>query len=237
MKKFPSAKEIVEEALTVNPRADINQLHTLTYDVMLKHRNSYYSSKADKFLDRPFFKKLGGSLHAGIKGELLKPIIGGQIEYSNMMEEASRRISQTFQVISGNIAEVCVERELNRKGLKKGIHFLRKTNHTDFTFFHPLVKNPKSSHRVEVKNVAVRERATRGLAFDGDSLLGFFTDAGEFTDEIISIIDKHCKKTGGYCYIPPTLIKQLGTKLKGKKFKSNLEVSSDMLKFVDNGTI
>ena len=46
-----------------------------------------------------------------VEKELLKPIKVGDIEYSNFMEETSRRISQTFQVLSGNIAELCVERD------------------------------------------------------------------------------------------------------------------------------
>ena len=52
------------------------------------------------------------------------------------MEETSRRISQTFQVISGNIAELCVERELIKIGLKLGVHYVKKAERTDFIIYY-----------------------------------------------------------------------------------------------------
>jgi hypothetical protein len=36
--------------------------------------------------------------------------------------------------------------------------------------YYPDLRNQKSKHRVEVKNVKLRERGVRGLAFDGDSM-------------------------------------------------------------------
>ncbi len=88
-----------------------------------------------------------------IEKELLKPIKVGDIEYSNFMEETSRRISQTFQVLSGNIAELCVERELIKVGLKLGIHYNKKAERTDFIIFNPKKDGFKKRHRIEVKNV------------------------------------------------------------------------------------
>lgn len=235
--RFPSAREIIDEALAANPHADINQLHALTYTIMLRHKSSYYSSRVDNFLERPYFRKMPIPLKESLKEELLKPVKGGGILYSNMMEEASRRISQTFQSISGNIAEDCVERELNSAGLTKNLHYKTKFQHTDFFIFHPDISNPQKTHRLEVKNVKLRERGARGLAFDGDSILGFFDDPDEFTTENIELINNSCIKTGGYCYLPPKLIKKLDTRIAGKRFKPNTKVVSDMKDFVDSGVI
>ena len=151
------------------------------------------------------------------------------------MEEVSRRVSQTFQVISGNLAELCVERELNKVGLRLKINYLRKWENTDFRIYYPNLNNPIKKHRLEVKNVKLRERGTRGLAFDGDSMVGFFDDPSEFTESNIKIIDEHCKKTGGYCYIPSETLKLI--KNKTKRFKANTELALDMQRFVTNGSI
>lgn len=123
------------------------------------------------------------------------------------MEEVSRRISQTFQVISGNIAELCVERELIKVGLKFGVHYVKKAERTDFIIYYPQKEGFKKKHRVEVKNVKLRERGTRGLAFDGDTMIGFFNQPSEFTASNIEVIDNHCRKTNGYCYVPPALFR------------------------------
>ena len=73
------------------------------------------------------------------------------------------------------------------------------------------------------------------MAFDGDSMVGFFNEPSEFTESNIEIIDEHCKKTGGYCYIPSETLKLI--KNKTKRFKANIELASDMKKFVINGSI
>ena len=88
---------------------------------------------------------------------------------------------------------------------------------------------------MEVKNVKMRERAVRGLGFDGDSLFGFFNDANEFTDDTVKIIDKLCKKSGGFCYIPPTTLKKISTK--SKFIRPNTLFGKDMAKFVKGGKI
>jgi len=53
MEKFPSAKEIIEEAKRKNPKADINQLHVITFDLIRKYRYVYYQNKIKDFLLRP----------------------------------------------------------------------------------------------------------------------------------------------------------------------------------------
>ena len=68
-------------------------------------------------------------------------------------------------------------------------------------------------------------------------MVGFFNDAKEFTKETIKIIDKHCRKTGGYCYIPPEILKEILSKHKAKRLKSNDEFVNDMNIFVKSGTI
>jgi hypothetical protein len=61
----------------------------------------------------------------------------------------------------------------------------------------------KLKHRIEVKNVKIRERATRGLLFDGDSLFGFFDDESEFTESNVEKMYFYTLKD--VIAIPPTL--------------------------------
>ena len=164
-------------------------------------------------LSRKELESIQKEIKEKIEKELLKPIIVEDKEYSNFMEETSRRISQTFQVISGNLAELCVERELNKIGLKTNIDYVRKKERTDFIIYYRVNGKQTKKHRIEVKNVKLRERGARGLAFDGDSMVGFFDQPSEFTESNIEIIDEHCKKTGGYCYIPSETLKFLSSLL------------------------
>lgn len=237
MEKFPSAKEIIEEAKKDNSKADINQLHSLTFSLMLKYKKIYYQDKVKDFLSRPSIINLPLKIKQEIEKELLEPIKGGDILYSNFMEEASRRISQTFQTISGNIAELCVEKELYDIGLKPKINYQRKKEHTDFMIYYPKLSNFSKKHRIEVKNVSLRERGARGLVFDGDSMIGFFNDPNEFTDTNINIIEEQCKKTAGYCYVPPMLFEKIKSRLKEKRFKPNNDFIADIKKFVKTGII
>lgn len=243
MKKFPSAKEIVEEAArSISTNVDINELHYATYNLMKKYREEYYKSKVKDFLSRPnIVKSLNPQTEVLLIKEMLKPLIiadkNGQKEYSNFMEEASRRISQIFQVISGNIAELCIEKKLVEEGLVPGTHYLRKNKRSDFTFYHPNIKASDDTHRVEVKNVKLRERAVRGLSFDGDSLVGFFDEPSEFSKSTLDIINKHCVKNRGYCYVPLDVLNIISSKLSVKRFKSNKEFAKDMVKFVHTGII
>jgi hypothetical protein len=237
MNKFPSAKKIIEEAKKKNPKADINQLHNITFELIKKYRDVYYQNKVKEFLLRPSLAELPKEIKSKIKKELLKPIKSGEIIYSNFMEETSRRISQVFQTISGNLAELCVENELIKVGLKVGIHYHRKKEHTDLIIYYPNFSHCKRKHRVEIKNVKLRERATRGFQFDGDSLIGFFNDPSEFTENNIRILNEQCEKTGGYCYIPPTTLEKIKDKIENKRFKSNEKFALDMKKFVETGII
>lgn len=137
MDKFPSAKEIVEKAKSKNPKVDINQLHNLTYELMMDYKDIYYKDKVRDFLNRPSVSKLSSEVKNKIGSELLMPMKGGDIVYGNFMEEASRRISQTLQSISGNIAELCVEEELINIGLIININYEKKKEHTDFIIYYP----------------------------------------------------------------------------------------------------
>lgn len=241
-KKFPSAQELVEEATKLISGFDINDLHSATYDVMKKYLNEYYKMKVKGFLGRSEIKKsLDPKMELLLTKEMLKPLMirdkRGEKIYTNFMEEASRRISQTFQVISGNIAELCVEKEVRRQGLKRGLHYLKKNKRSDLTFYYPQVNKSKRNHRVEIKNVKLRERAVRGLSFDGDSLLGFFNDPSEFTQNTINIFDEYCAQSGGYCYVPKEIINAISSKLTTKRFRLNTEFAKDMVKFVKTGAI
>ena len=232
---IPSAIEILQNAEKINLNFDINQLHSKTFELMKQYRTNYYESRVNQLLSSKDLVNMPNEMKSKIKKELLNPIIANEIEYSNFMEEVSRRVSQTFQVISGNLAELCVERELNKIGLKININYIRKKERTDFIIYYRNIGKPVKKHRIEVKNVKLRERGARGLAFDGDSMIGFFDEPSEFTESNIEIIDEHCKKTGGYCYIPLKTLELI--KNKTKRFKTNTELALDMKKFVAVGFI
>jgi len=232
MPSIPSAKEILKEALKFDQNVDVNTLHAKTFEVLLLYRSKYYETKVDEFL---LELKLPEEVHLKVKKRLLEPIMVGEKEYSNFMEEVSRRVSQAFQPISGNIAELCVERELVKNGLKKDFHFTKKKERTDFIIYYPNINLSKVRHRVEVKNVSLRERATRGLAFDGDSLFGFFNQLSEFTESNVKVIDDLCTKTEGYCYVSPELLMQIPYKT--TRFRSNIQFGRDMAEFSRVGKI
>ena len=171
---IPSAIEILKDAEKVNPKFDINQLHSKTFELMKKHRAIYYESRVNELLSRKDLVRIPNEIKLKIKKELLEPIIANENEYSNFMEEVSRRVSQTFKVISGNLAELCVERELNKIGLKLNLNYVKKKERTDFIVYHPNMNNPIKRHRIEGKNVKLRESGARVLALDGDRLVGSF---------------------------------------------------------------
>lgn len=230
---IPSSERLLEEAIHLNPSAGINQLHAETYRLMKKYREDYYSRKIDAILGN---LNIPEKILEEVRRELLKPVMvennGNTVEYSNAMEEAARRVSQSFQSVSGNLAELCAIRELELKGLKRDVHFTRREKRSDITVYYQKIGSA-ISHRTEVKNAHLRERAVRGLAFDGDSLLGFFVDPNEFTEETVSIIDQHCFSSGGYCYVPPETLNRMRNK--GERFKSNTEFAKDMEYFSRNG--
>jgi len=229
---IPSAEDIFRGALRINPNADVNTLHTMTFELMLRCRSEYYERRIDEILAQ---LDLPADIHLKVKKKLLEPIIVGDKEYSNFMEEVSRRVSQAFQVISGNLAELCAKRELERACLKEGLHFTRRKERTDLIIYHPDVYARKARHRIEVKNVSLRERATRGLAFDGDSLFGFFNQLEEFTESNIKVLDELCLKRNGYCYIPPNILKQITHKT--LRFRPNTQFGQDMAMFAKTGNL
>lgn len=230
MNKIPSAKDLVEEALQKVGCADVNSLHQKTFELMCYYRTRYYAEKVDRFLSE---LRLPNAVKKKLKTEMLKPVRVEDITYSNFMEETSRRVSQVFQVVSGNIAELCAQRELEKNGLREGVNFVKRKERTDFMIYFPDAASPKARHRVEVKNVKLRERGARGLVFDGDSLFGFFDDANEFTQSTVSLIDEHCKKTRGFCYLPPTTLNKL--KFKSARFRPNTRFGKDMADFAKKG--
>jgi hypothetical protein len=239
----PSADSILREALNIDPNVDINELHEQAYRLMVLHRTGYYERRVDEILST---LSLPGEVLKRVKEKLLEPITVGKITYSNFMEEVSRRISQSFQPISGQLAELCTKRELEKAGLQEGINFTRRQEGTDFTIYYPKVhpfsltdypnlQTPIKKHRIEVKNVSLRERATRGLAFDGDSLLGFFNQPSEFTDSNIRVFESLCIKTDGYCYVPPAILKEISDRT--TRFRSNTQFGEDMTRFARTGRI
>ena len=246
MPLVPSAESILKQALSINPNLDINALHEQTYRLMILHRSQYYERRVNEILST---LNLPNEVLEQIKKKLLEPITVGNITYSNFMEEVSRRISQSFQPISGQLAELCAQRELGKAGLKEGVNFTHREERTDFTIYYPQVhrfslKNyasaniqtsPVKKHRVEVKNVSLRERATRGLAFDGDSLLGFFNQPNEFTESNVQVFESLCLKTGGYCYVPPPILNEIPYKT--TRFKPNTQFGEDMAVFARTGRI
>lgn len=234
---FPSAAEIVREAERSAPQADINEIHSKTFELIKKYRERYYKDKVKSFLSRKSLSGIPQDIKVKLKKELLRPIRVDDKIYSNFMEETSRRISQVFQVISGNIAEICVERELIKNGLKIGKHYDKKIERTDIIVYYPRKDCFKKKHRVEVKNVKLRERGLRGLAFDGDSMVGFFNEPSEFTTSTIKLIEKHCKNTGGYCYVPQEILQYIDSKGGASRFRLNTEFSKDIKKFVEEGNI
>jgi hypothetical protein len=232
MRTVPSADSILREALRNTPDFDVNSLHSETFRLMIRYRTNYYERRVDEILSE---LSLPREMHDKVKRKLLEPIVVGDKEYSNFMEEVSRRVSQALQPISGHLAELCAQRELEKAGLRKDYHFTRRKERTDLIIYHPHIQSFRTRHRVEVKNVSLRERATRGLAFDGDSLFGFFNQLNEFTESNVKILEELCTKTGGYCYIPPNVLRQIPYPT--THFKPNTQFGRDMAAFARTGKI
>jgi len=201
----------------------------------MEYKSKYYESKVNAFLSRLDLADLPTDVRRRLKEKMLEPVSADGVEYSNFMEEASRRISQSFQPISGKIAELCVQRELTRVGLVEGDHFTIREGRTDITVYYPDVRSFRARHRVEIKNVSLRERAARGLIFDGDSLFGFFNDVSEFTRTNVEVIDDLCQRTNGYCYLPPQTFEMMP--YKGRHFRLNTVFGRDMASFSSTGRI
>lgn len=158
MGNIPSAKELLNLALKRKSKADINELHGETFKLMIEFRTKYYEEKVDKFLSTV---NMADKIKKMLKEKMLEPMEANGIVYSNFMEEASRRVSQTFQVISGNVAELCVQRELDHAGLVENKHYAKRKERSDITIYHPNINDVKIKHRVEIKNVKLRESCKR----------------------------------------------------------------------------
>lgn len=233
--RIPSARDLVREVLQSNPNLDINSLHSATYELMMEYKIKYYESKVEAFLSRLDLADLPTDIRRKLKEKMLEPVLVDEVKYANFMEEASRRVSQSFQPISGKIAELCVQKELTRVGLVEGNHFTIREARTDITVYYPNVRSFRAKHRVEIKNVSLRERAARGLIFDGDSLFGFFNDVNEFTKANVEVIDDLCQRTNGYCYLPPSTFEIMP--YKGRRFRPNTFFGRDMMSFSSMGKI
>ena len=238
MDGIPSARELFKQAIREEPEAEVNRIHERIYELMLYYKRKYYEGKVGSFLREVEISK---QVKEKLTESMLKPVIANGVEYSNFMEEAARRISQSIQPLSGKSAELCVERELLRNNLLEDMHFVSgRRQRTDFILYYPDIFLKKKEHRIEVKNVKLRERAVRGLSFDGDSLVGFFDSAGEFSPETIGIINSLCAKTRGYFYIPPSILRIIdsrGLLSSGTRLRPNTQFGRDMAEFCKTGKL
>ena len=97
MCSMPSSHELIDEALRENQDVDVNVLHNRTYELMMHYKSLYYQSKVDAFLSRASIHGFPVETKRILREELLQPMKANDVQYSNFMEEASRRISQSFQ--------------------------------------------------------------------------------------------------------------------------------------------
>lgn len=227
-----SSDDIFKKALSsVDNKNDILEIHEKTYEILKEEKEKYYKTELDEFLshiDMPQEEKIK------VEDALLKKRKIDNKEYSNFMEEIAVKVRQSIQPLSGSLAELCVEFELNTEGLKLNETYDRRRQHTDFIIYY--IKDKSKIHRIEVKNVSLRERGSRGLKFDGDSLAGFFNQEKEFTDENIRIIDNNLKDTKGYCYVPINTLNFILSKGE-KRFKDINKLGKDMKYFTLNGVM
>jgi hypothetical protein len=232
-----SAKQAYIKALNEIPSSDINLLHERVYSFLQKQQQKYYENKVDAFLST---LKLSGRTKTMLRRKLLQPITIGGVHYSNFMEEAAKRLNQSTKTTSGRVAEWCVQRELEKNCLNKNEHFTIRKNKTDIIVYHPDMKRDKKRHRIEVKNLKMRERGIRGLVYDGDSLVGFFDEEGEFGTGTVKEINEYCRKTNGYAYVSPLIYNSLRKNkqlTRNTRFKLNTEIGKDMAKFCKTGTL
>lgn len=233
-----SSKEIFADALDMAPRDNINSLHGKAWELTQQKIAKYYKGKVDAFLETI---ELPQKVRKNLKRAMLRPIITEEKTYSNFMEEASRRVSQSIQKTCGDIAEYCVRRELEKHGLKKDVHFsVKRGQGADIIVYYPNMNSNKKRHRIEVKNVKMRERGIRGLSYDGDSLIGFFNDIGEFGLEAVKEINRECTKKTGYAYVSPLIynfLKRNKQLTSNTRIKLNTGIGNDMANFRKTGKL
>ena len=232
-----SAELAYSEALGEIPSSDMNSLHELAYSFLQKQQRKHYKDEVDAFLNT---LKLSSRTKTMLRRKLLQPVIVTGNDYQNFMEAAVERLKQSTKSTSGRIAEWCVQRELEKKGLRENEHFTLRKDKTDIVVYHPDIKRDKNRHRIEVKNVKMRERAIRALFYSADSLVGFFDDEGEFGASRVKEINEYCRKKTGYAYVSPLIYnflrnsKQLTS---NSRFKLNTEIGKDMAKFCKTGKL
>ena len=73
-KIIPSSSEIIGEANKSNPKADINKIHSKTFELIKKYREEYYKNKVDALLSRDKLVNLPKEIRIKVEKELLKPI-------------------------------------------------------------------------------------------------------------------------------------------------------------------
>ncbi|NWF96941.1 MAG: hypothetical protein HXY34_12435 [Candidatus Thorarchaeota archaeon] len=233
---MPSARTLLDEILSRNPDIDINALHSEMWASMKRHRKDYLREQVDAFLKT---LRISESAKAIVREALLQPVTIDGVEYDSFIIGISRKISQSIQPLSGKSSELCAEVALSRAGLKRDVHYRVRDKRSDITLYHPTIQSSICVHRIEIKNLKIRERATRGLVFDGDSMFGFFDDPGEFTEGNIEELQKAVAKTGGYVYLPPETLSELRRRYEDLPsfLRPNTRFGTDMASFVKSGTI
>jgi hypothetical protein len=234
---MPPTTDIIDEILKKNPNLDVNEVHSKTWDKMQKYRRKYFKEQVDDFLDQ---LEISANVKQVVRKALLKPVTIDGVWYESFLVGIGRKMSQSIQPRSGKSAEYCGEIELVRNGLERDIHFAVRDERSDLTLFHPDVETADVIHRVEVKNMKIRERGVRGLSFDGDSLFGFFDQPGEFTIGELKVMEKELAKTGGFVYLPPDTLEIIEEELDkdlSHILRENIRFGSDMSEFVRTGKI
>jgi len=66
-------------------------------------------------------------------------------------------------------------------------------------------------------------------------MFGFFDSPSEFTESNVRVIEQHCEKTGGYCYVPPKTLEKI--RFTSSRFRSNIMFGQDMLHFTRKGML
>jgi hypothetical protein len=234
---MPPTRDIIDEILRKNPNLDTNEIHAETWDKMQRYRRKYFKRQVDAFLDPIGISKKAKQV---IRKALIKSVTIDGVRYESFMVGIGRKMSQSIQPRSGKSAEYCGEIELVRNGLERDVHFAVRDERSDLTLFHPDIETSDEIHRVEVKNMKIRERGVRGLSFDGDSLFGFFDQPGEFTIGELTVMEKELAETGGYVYLPPDTLEIIEEDLdKDLSYilRTNTRFGSDMAEFVQTGEI
>ena len=232
-----SAKRAYSEALKRWPEADMNELHGKAYRFVQKQQQEHYEERVDAFLETVKFPIRSKTT---LRKKMLAPKVGGGVPYDNFMDEAAKRLRQSTQTTSGYISEWCVQRELRKKGLEQNKHFRVRKEGSDIIVYYPNIDSEKKRHKIEVKNVKMRERGIRALVYGGDSLVGFFDEEGEFGTGTVKEINEYCRKTNGYAYVSPLIYNFLrnNKQLTGNtRFKLNTEIGKDMANFCNIGKI